>query len=121
MFLSSFYKLLIFSESLTFLGRLLNNLGELHLKLLVPISLFTLGSLSLWGSCECCIDTPNCAKFIKFVSQINGFFCVQCNICRVNCSLGGHQFIVFRATILKKLIEEMLFSTSRHINQHFSL
>ena len=41
------------------------------------------------------------------------------------CSLRGHQFIVFRATVLKKkkkkLIEEMLFSTSRYIRKHFPL
>ena len=36
-----------FPESSTFLGRLLNNLGALHLKLHVPISLFILGSFSL--------------------------------------------------------------------------
>ena len=41
------------------LGRLLNNLGALYLKLLVPISLFILGSFSLCGSCEYRIDTPN--------------------------------------------------------------
>ena len=40
---------------------------------------------------------------------------------RVNCSLRGHQFILFGATLLKKLIEEMLFSTSRYIRRHFPL
>ena len=38
---------LSYPESFTFLGRLLNNLGALYLKLLVPISLFILGSFSL--------------------------------------------------------------------------
>ena len=36
-----------FPESFMLLGRLLNNLGALYLKLLVPISLFILGSFSL--------------------------------------------------------------------------
>ena len=39
----------------------------------------------------------------------------------VNCSWRGHQFILFRATVLKKLIEEMLFSISRYIRKHFNL
>ena len=36
-----------------------------------------------------------------------------------NCSLRGHQFSLFRATVLKKLREEMLFSTSRYFRKHF--
>ena len=62
------------------LGRLLNSLSAPYLKLLVLISLFILGSLSLWGLCKCLIDTPNCTESFKFVSQMNGFSSVLCNV-----------------------------------------
>ena len=39
----------------------------------------------------------------------------------VNCSLRGHQFILFKATVLEKLIEETLLSTSKYIRKYFPL
>ena len=38
---------------------------------------------------------------------------------RVECSLTGHQFLLLRATLFKKAIEEKLLTTSSYTRNHY--
>ena len=52
----------------------------------------------------------------------NSFLSNHCHCHWVECSLAGHQFLLFRATLFKIVIEEKLLNTSSYtINHYFCL